>query len=155
MSELSLLPQRPYLLRALYEWLVDNELTPQLLVNAAVAGVSVPRQYVQDGKIVLNIAPHSVGGLQMGNDELRFNARFGGVAQTVILPIYAIEAIYARENGVGTLFPEEDAYQQQTKPLTNQLPSVNEPQPAENSGDSATVPPTPATKGRPNLKVVK
>lgn len=154
MSEQRLLPQRPYLLRALYEWLVDNELTPQLLVNATLAGVRVPRQYVQDGKIVLNIAPHAIGGLQMGNDEVRFNARFAGVAQTVILPLYAIEAIYARENGAGTLFPAEQAYEQQAESATDELPTVNEPLSAETSSDPA-VSTEPVVKGRPNLKVVK
>jgi len=98
---------RPYLVRALYEWILDNGLTPYLLVDATVPGAVVPQDFVQDGKIVLNISPSAVRGLDLGNDQIRFNARFRGVAQDVFVPIGAVLAIYARENGHGMVFAEE------------------------------------------------
>lgn len=98
---------RPYLIRALYEWLVDNGLTPHLLVNAQAEGVVVPPQFVQDGRIVLNVGPEAVRGLELGNDLVVFNARFGGVSTDICIPPQAVLGIYARENGRGMLFPEE------------------------------------------------
>lgn len=95
---------RPYLLRAIYDWIVDNGLTPHLLVNAEGKDLQIPRQYVQDGKIVLNIAPSAVHNLDLGNEWIGFSARFSGMAQTVFVPITAVLAIYARENGQGLVF---------------------------------------------------
>jgi stringent starvation protein B len=104
-------PTRPYLLRAIYEWTSDNKLTPYLLVNAEEPGVTVPRQHVQDGQIVLNIAPHAVHQLLMDNDAVSFSARFGGVSQQLYIPMYAVLGLYARENGQGLFFdPEEYAH---------------------------------------------
>jgi stringent starvation protein B len=99
---------RPYLIRAVNEWLLDNSCTPHLLVNAEAPGVDVPTQYIQDGKIVLNIGPNAVEGLRVSNDEVTFLARFSGVSQLVALPINAVLAIYAKENGRGMMFNEED-----------------------------------------------
>ena len=104
-------PNRPYLLQAYYDWLKDNDLTPHVVVDAYVPGTQVPQQYVKDGQIVLNITSTAVGNLQIGHDFIEFNARFGGVPQQVVLPMAAIVAIYARENGAGTVFDMEDAYQ--------------------------------------------
>jgi len=101
-------PNRPYLIRAVNEWLLDNRCTPHLLVNAEAEGVDVPRQYIQDGKIVLNIGPNAVEGLRVTNDEVTFLARFSGMSQLVSLPINAVLAIYAKENGRGMMFSEED-----------------------------------------------
>jgi len=98
---------RPYLLRALYEWIVDNGLTPHILVDATKPGVRVPTHAVKDGRIVLNIAERAVGHLQMDNDDVRFSARFGGVSHAVIVPIDAVVAIYARENGQGMELPPD------------------------------------------------
>lgn len=98
---------RPYLLRALYEWIADNGMTPHLLVDAARPGVQVPAQAVKDGKIVLNIADRAVAQLQMSNDDIRFSARFGGVSQAVVVPVGAVLAIYARETGQGMALPED------------------------------------------------
>ncbi|MCW3172515.1 ClpXP protease specificity-enhancing factor [Shewanella subflava] len=103
-------PNRPYLLRAYYEWLMDNHFTPHVVVDAFVEGTQVPQQFVKDGQIVLNISTGAVMGLQMNNDAVEFNARFGGVPQQVYLPMASIIAIYARENGAGTVFDMEDAY---------------------------------------------
>lgn len=101
-------PNRPYLIRAVNEWLLDNRCTPHLLVNAEAQGVDVPRQYIQNGKIVLNIGPNAVEGLRVTNDEVTFLARFSGVSQLVSLPISAVLAIYAKENGRGMMFSEEE-----------------------------------------------
>lgn len=98
---------RPYLLRALYEWIADNGMTPHILVDARQPGVRVPAHAVKDGRIVLNIADRAVGRLEMDNDSVRFSARFGGVSQTVMVPVGAVLAIYARETGQGMALPEE------------------------------------------------
>lgn len=79
-----LTPRRPYLLRAFYEWLLDNQLTPHLVVDVTLPGVQVPMEYARDGQIVLNIAPRAVGNLELANDEVRFNARFGGIPRQVL-----------------------------------------------------------------------
>jgi len=100
---------QPYLLRAIHEWLLDNDLTPHLLINAEISSVEVPRQSVQNGQIVLNIAPHAVEGFMIDNEAVRFSARFSGVSQTIYLPIHSILAIYASENGQGMVFPELDS----------------------------------------------
>ena len=98
---------RPYLLRALYEWIGDNDMTPHLLVDATCEGVQVPKAEVKDGRVVLNIAARAVAGLDMGNRELRFKARFGGVSHSVVVPMPAILAIYAQETGQGMMLPED------------------------------------------------
>ena len=97
---------RPYLIRALYEWIVDNEMTPYIVVDAAADGLRVPTQYVKDGQLVLNISPRAVEKLQLSNTEIAFSARFGGAALNVSVPPKAVLAIYARENGEGMMFRE-------------------------------------------------
>ncbi|MEC7120979.1 MAG: ClpXP protease specificity-enhancing factor [Pseudomonadota bacterium] len=104
MTEISVTPTRPYLLKAIYEWIQDNHLTPYLLVNADEPNVSVPRQHVKDGQIVLNIAAHAVHQLHMDADAISFSARFGGVSQQVYAPMRAVMGLYARENGQGLFF---------------------------------------------------
>lgn len=99
---------RPYLVRAMYEWIVDNNFTPYVLVDTLAPGVQVPQQYVEDGQIVLNIAPGAVGQMDLGNQLIRFNARFGGVPTDVLVPISAIRGLYARENGRGMVFDEDE-----------------------------------------------
>lgn len=99
---------RPYLVRAMYEWIVDNNCTPYVLVDAHAEGVQVPQQYVENGQIVLNIAPGAVASMELGNELMRFNARFGGVPTDVFVPISAIRGLYARENGRGMVFDEDD-----------------------------------------------
>jgi stringent starvation protein B len=100
---------RPYLLRALYEWIGDNSMTPHLLVDATREGVRVPASTVKDGRVVLNIAARAVAQLQLGNRDVRFKARFGGVSQEVLVPVSAILAIYAQETGQGMMLPEDGA----------------------------------------------
>ena len=126
---------RPYLIRALYDWLVDNNLTPHLLVEVYGDDVIVPTQFVEDGKIVLNIGPTAVRDLELGNESIRFEARFGGSPMQVMFPPTAVLGIYARENGRGMLFPEEQADASDAAP------------------DDEPEPPTPPV--RPSLKVVK
>ena len=127
---------RPYLLRALYEWIVDNGCTPHIIVDATVSGVDVPSQYVKDGQIVLNLSPSAVIELQLGDDSVSFNGRFGGRPTDVFIPISAVLGVYARENGQGMAFdPDDDST------------------PPPDTGAKA---PTPLRRGgKPSLKVVK
>ena len=101
-------PNQPYLLRAFYEWIVDNNLTPYIVVDAHYRGTQVPQEFVQDGQIVLNVSPVSTGNLQLGLREIMFNARFGGVPRDIVVPCPAVLAIYAKENGAGTVFTIEE-----------------------------------------------
>lgn len=98
---------RPYLIRAVYEWIADNDMTPHLLVDAQYAGLRVPAQAVKDGRVVLNIAARAVNQLELGNEEIRFLARFGGVSQSVRVPLPAVLAIYALESGQGMALPDD------------------------------------------------
>lgn len=98
---------RPYLIRAIYDWAVDNGLTPHVLVDAQAPGVQVPSAYVHEGKIALNIHPRAVEGLQLGQDNIMFSARFSGRSFEVAVPVGAVLAIYARENGRGFFFQKE------------------------------------------------
>ncbi|OTG77955.1 ClpXP protease specificity-enhancing factor [Acinetobacter terrae] len=103
-QELNLTPTRPYLARAIYEWICDNNLTPHLLVDATQPNTLVPEQFIQDGQIVLNITPHAVHKLNMSNETITFSARFGGVSRDIYVPLNAVMGIYARENGQGLFF---------------------------------------------------
>ncbi len=130
---------RPYLIRALYEWIEDNGMTPHILVDADQPGVTVPKQHVREGQIILNINPAAVRDLRLGNDWIEFNARFGGVARSVQIPVSAILAIYARENGQGMAFGEEKTDDHEPPPGT---PSADEP-------------PAKPPRRKPTLKIVK
>jgi stringent starvation protein B len=125
---------RPYILRALYEWIVDNDCTPYVVINALREDAQIPRNYVKDDQIVLNISPTAVMGLKLDNDGLMFSARFGGVPMEVYAPIGAVLGIYARENGQGMVFEAEDA------------PTEPPPAPAPAGGEKPK---------RPGLKIVK
>ena len=123
---------RPYLIRAIYDWIADNGLTPYLLVKSDAPGLEAPLQFAQNGKLILNISASAVQALNMGNDSVAFSARFSGVAMDVVVPIAAVLAIYARENGKGMVFNDEDG--------SDEPPPTSEPS---------------AKGGRPKLKVVK
>jgi len=99
---------KPYLVRALYQWILDNDNTPYILVDTGSDQVSVPRGIASDGKVVLNLAPSAIQNLQMTNDFVSFSARFNGVAEQIFVPVASMLAIYARENGEGMMFPSED-----------------------------------------------
>lgn len=153
--------RRPYMLRAFYDWLVDNDLTPHLVVDATMPGVRVPVEFIQDGQIILNIAPRAVGNLELGNDAITFHARFSGRPHSVIVPVYAVQAIYARENGAGTMFEPEEVYThiEEETVEEDQSPSFTTvsddvPQVADSeSGDNESEAPRP--KGKPSLRVIK
>ena len=163
MSQLS--PRRPYLLRAFYEWLLDNQLTPHLVVDVTLPGVLVPMEYARDGQIVLNIAPRAVGNLELANDEVRFNARFGGVPRQVSVPLAAVLAIYARENGAGTMFEPEAAYDEEVASLNDDeasderesdtVISVIDGYKPDHNDDTDPDDEPPPRGGRPALRVVK
>jgi stringent starvation protein B len=99
---------KPYLLRGMVQWMEDNGLTPQILVDATLDGVSVPQEHVKAGKIVLNIALQATARRDLDNDYVSFGARFGGVAREVWVPMVAVLAVYARENGQGMTFPTDE-----------------------------------------------
>lgn len=126
---------RPYLIRSLYEWVLDNQCTPYVLVNAHYPDTVVPESFVEAGQIVLNLAPSAIRHLEMDNEKICFDGRFGGVAQQVWLPVQSVMAIYARENGQGMVFEVEPA------PV---------PPPADNEPAKGAAKPA-----RPALKVVK
>jgi len=107
MTPIVMSSNRPYLLRAMYEWIADNGMTPYILVDAAAAGVNVPKSAIKDGRVVLNIAARAVAHLELGKERVSFMARFSGVSQSVEVPMGAILAIYAQENGQGMMFPAE------------------------------------------------
>ncbi len=143
-------PRRPYLLRALHEWISDSGETPHVVVDASVDGVVVPRPYVKDGKIVLNVSLGATRGLQLGNDALSFDARFGGASFSVYVPVRAVLGVYSRESGQGMIFSEGDA-----DPDPGDSPSPPKPPAAGAAGGAA-----PGGKGgksgkRPKLQVVK
>ncbi|MDO3388328.1 ClpXP protease specificity-enhancing factor [Gilvimarinus sp. SDUM040013] len=132
---MSMSSSRSYMLRALYEWIVDNSCTPYILVNAKATGVEVPQEHVnKEGQIVLNVSPTSVVGLELGQESVSFSARFGGVSRDLFIPVYAVLGIYARENGQGMVFDAEP-----------EPPTPPEP-PAPDGGSDAK---------RPSLRVVK
>lgn len=152
MSQMSMTPSRPYLIRALSEWIMDNDCTPYLLVDAGLEGVLVPQDFINDGQIVLNISTHAVRNLLVDQEGVSFNARFGGVPMDVHVPIVAILAIYARENGQGMVFGQEAG-----APELDPDPTPTDPTPVRSKGDSATPAGDASTppKSRPSLKVVK
>ena len=132
------LSRRPYLLRAMHEWMSDSGFTPHIIVLADAPGAKVPRAYVKDGKIVLNVSHSATQRLNLGNDQVEFEARFAGVIHHVRLPVGAVVGIYARETGEGMVFNEQD----------NGPEPPNKPSPSEDGATSA------APK-RPQLTVVK
>jgi len=131
---------RPYLIRALHEWILDNGLTPYIVVDAQTQGVEIPRQHVKEGRIVLNLNPSAVQALVMGNEWISFRARFSGRAMEVQLPVRSVLAIYAKENGQGMSFPPDSVEEETTPPVPPPSPPPTTPQ---------------IRPGRPNLTVVK
>jgi stringent starvation protein B len=142
-------PTKPYLLRALYEWCVDNGYTPYLSVTVDAA-TSVPAEHVRDGVIVLNVGPLATSRFKMGNDLIEFSARFGGIAREIRIPVSRVTAIYARENGQGLAFEVDE---------NGRAPAGDEP--ASHSHDIArgptepSEPPTHPSPGRPALRRIK
>lgn len=137
---------RPYLVRALNEWILENNCTPYILVNAFEAGVLVPQNFVKDGQIVLNISPIAVQGLMITNDGIEFNGRFGGIPTRVYVPTAAILGIYAKENGQGMIFEVESGNGPRPEPPPERKPRAA-PKAAPGGGKGKG--------GRPSLRVVK
>ena len=127
---------KPYLIRALYEWLLDNQATPYMLADASGPDVVIPRGIASDGKVVLNLAPSAISNLEMTNDYVSFSARFNGVAQDIYCPIASILAIYARENGEGMMFNPESEKAAETDGVADGTDKAKKP-------------------NRPGLKVIK
>ena len=142
---MSMNSSRPYLLRALYEWILENSCTPYIVVNAYAQDVQVPQDYVKDGQIILNISPVAVHALHMSNAAVEFNGRFAGIPTPVYVPISAVMGIYARENGQGIVFDAE-------KPVPT--PPVP-PKPTTNLSAVKTTEPDKKSRGRASLRVVK
>jgi stringent starvation protein B len=138
---------RPYLVRAMYEWINDNGMTPYILVDAGYAGVMVPPQAVKDGRVVLNIAARAVTQLSLGDQEIHFLARFGGVSQSVRVPLAAVQAIYAQESGQGMALPEESG--------GNALAAPHKDEPAVDQEDPPDRTPPGSGRRGPRLRVVK
>jgi stringent starvation protein B len=143
-----LISRRPYLLRAMHEWISDSGHTPHLVVDAQVAGVDVPRQFVKDGKIVLNVSWTATAHLKLGNDEVSFSGRFGGTSMAVRIPIGAVLALYARETGQGMIFSDDEAAAPAGAGTAARPP-------AEPPDGPPGAPRPPAGGGRARLKVVK
>ncbi len=139
---------RPYLLRAIYDWISDNDLTPYMLVDAGMDGVRVPPQVVKNGQVVLNLAMRAVANLDLGNEWISFQARFSGVSQNIHIPVQAVLALYAQENGQGMMFPAEEGVPPPGGgggPVPDDAPSSG---PSDDSGDKPS-------RGAPHLRVVK
>jgi stringent starvation protein B len=139
MAETPVRSRRPYLLRAMHEWISDSNQTPHIVVDASIEGVEVPRQYVQGGKIILNVSTNATSMLSLGNDVVRFRARFGAATYDVSVPIVAVLGIYARETGQGMIFSEADTPPQPPAPPSEPAPST--------TGEGK--------RSKPTLKVIK
>lgn len=138
---------RPYLLRAIYDWISDNNLTPYMLVDATRPGVRVPPHVVKNGQVVLNMAMRAVANLDLGNEWISFQARFSGVSHSIQIPIAAVMALYAQENGQGMMFPaEEDG---------SEPPNDNPPSPPPAPEPPSTDSDKPKRGGGSHLRIVK
>ena len=139
MADTPVRSRRPYLLRAMHEWISDSNQTPHIVVDASIEGVEVPRQYVQGGKIILNVSSNATSMLSLGNEVVRFRARFGAATYDVSVPIGAVLGIYARETGQGMIFSEADTPPQPPAPPSEPAPTTT------NEGK----------RSKPTLKVIK
>jgi len=137
---------RPYLLRAIYDWITDNNLTPYVLVDAGREGVRVPPQVVKNGQVVLNLAMRAVANLDLGNDWISFQARFSGVSHNIHIPVLAVLALYAQENGQGMMFPAEEGGD--NPPPSDPDDTPPQPESDQQAGDKPK-------RGAPFLRVVK
>lgn len=150
---------KPYLIRAFYEWILDNDMTPLILVDTDYEDVDVPTHYIRDGQIVLNISMTAVKELVINNDAISFDARFDGRAYNIYVPVESIVAIYTRENGKGTIFQENhegealnyaDTKESAPKPALTATTNLNIPATKEKSKSSKS-----KTKSKPHLTVIK
>jgi stringent starvation protein B len=131
-------PLKPYLIRSIYEWILDNELTPHLLVDANHNQAILPQQFAQDGRIILNVRPAAVEALSLGNEAIEFNTRFSGKSTYIYVPVTAVMAIYAKENGKGMVFEIDESQN-------------DEPPPSAPTDSPASI----NSKTKPNLRIIK
>lgn len=146
-SDQDMTSSQPYLLRALHEWIVDNGLTPQIVVDPEAPGLEVPAAASSNERLVLNISPSAVRDLMIDNEYVSFVARFSGVSHGVLVPLPAIQAIYARENGQGMMFPEMASDDQSASESGAESDSA--------SAESDKTERKPPKRGKPSLKVIK
>ena len=145
---MSMTSNRPYLIRAFYDWIVDNDCTPYVVVDAYFDGVEVPQQHVNDGQIVLNLSPRAVAGFSLENQQIRFSTRFGGVPTDICLPMESVLGIYARENGQGMVFQREE-------PAVTLSPVQEVVSDDDDTPPPEAPPPSGSGGSRPSLRVVK
>ncbi len=143
-----MIPNRPYLIRAYYQWIIDNEWTPYIMVDATGDGILAPLEYAEDGRLVLNISPNSVRDLELENDYVNFSARFNGIPTQVQIPTFHIFAIYARENGQGMFFGDIDDVKVSKHHNEDHPPEDPDPKGSGPKGGGKKV-------KKPNLTVVK
>ncbi len=138
-------PNRPYLLRAFFDWIVDNDCTPHIIVDAHHPMVAVPQEFVKDGQIVLNIAPRAVTNLSLDGDDVQFSARFNGMPVDIYVPISGVLGIYAQENGQGMVFDQEDSPEPPPSATPPSAPKMVRSSEAKDK----------SIKPKPSLRVVK
>ena len=150
-----MIPARPYLIRAIHEWLLDNNMTPYMLVDAMNEQAEIPQEYVENGKIVLNISPVAVNNLNLGNEWISFDARFGGRSFPILIPIQAVLGIFAREsNQHGIMFDPDElvANDAEQKPAAPVLRAVDTQTSAQDDDDAQ---PQRPPRGKPTLRRIK
>jgi stringent starvation protein B len=140
-DQIKMTSNQPYLLKGFYDWIVDNDLTPYIVVNANMRGVEVPQQFVKDGQIVLNVSPSACVHFSLDYESLSFQARFSGQPHRIFIPCQAVIAIYARENGAGTVFTPEPEVESDVTTAT-----------PESTAEPIS---KPTKKSKPSLRVVK
>ena len=153
-TQVKMSSNKPYLVRAFYDWISDNDLTPYIVVDVSVYGVLVPMSYVNDGQIVLNVAASAVGTIALGVDGIQFSARFGGKLEHITVPYGAIAAIYAKENGAGTSLPIEHPSEESIRETDD---SDVKPKATLSSVSSTekTIESKKSTKSKASLKIIK
>jgi len=141
--------QRPYLLRAMHEWMTDNDLTPHIVIDIGAAQTPLPVEYAKDGKLVINVSYSATQNLLISNESASFDARFGGVSRHLEVPIQAIVGIYARESGQGMIFSSESGPLDEANRPEESTQSETESETRKDSGNKKS------ERSRPTLKIIK
>lgn len=152
---MKLTSNKPYLVRAIYEWLVDNKVTPHIVIFADHPEANVPQQYAEDGKIILNISPSAAQNLLIDNDGISFNARFAGKPFSLFAPIGAVLALYANETGEGMMFDAEEADNTPPDDTPPDAPISSDLTTVDSTNKSSSKKAKGSSKKPPSLKVVK
>jgi len=154
LSSVKMSSNKSYIIRAYYDWISDNDLTPYIVVDVNVYGVLVPMAYVAEGQIVLNIAASAVGTIALGNNAIEFSARFGGKLEHITVPYGAVAAIYAKENGAGTSLPIEHPSDEDVT-VEDKVENKAKPSLSSVSSSDKTAKLKKSAKGKASLKVIK